>query len=509
MSHSNNVKIARNSFYLFVRTFLTIIVSLYTSRLFLELLGVEDFGIYNLVGGIVALVAVIQNLLASSMQRFLNIKIGDNDQSSELRIFNIGLTINFALILAIFILGETVGLWVVLQKLNLPIEKREVALWTYQLSLFTTLVNIYKIPYIAKIVAHERMEVFAYLSILETFVKLGITLLLYLFTQRLVVYSAFLLILSLVVLWLHIYYCNAYISKNKYVFYGLSQHAEYKELLSFSLWTLIGNCSNVARDQGIAMLFNIFFGVMMNAVIGIVNQISNVYSSLFSNVQTAFMPQIVQNSQVDEVRFARLVEICCLTSIVLISCVCIPMIINVHFVLTMWLGKTIPEVTFVFVQIIMVKILIVSFSQIFNLALMAVGNIAGSQKAYVIVSCASIILAYVLLVTGANSIMVFSIVVVMDFIMMFIRLFILLRCTNIKLFDLKKSIATFSVVLLILTPLSFMLAHRAYSFVMFASSSFTSIVIILFFVYAFVIDSYERLFINNKVKSILRIRELN
>lgn len=455
----NNKTIAKNSFYLYLRTFISILVSLYTSRVLLEMLGVEDFGIFNLVGGIVALFAILRGFLVSSIQRYLNVEIGKGDKEQEEKVFNISITINAGLIILVALLAETIGLWFVNTHLNIPEGKETLTAAVYHVTIATTLVSMLSTPYNALIVAHERMSIFAWITIFEVFAKLVITLSLAYFATRLFSYSLLLLILYIGILIFYYLYCKCSICIGSYKYYKIKGNKEYKEILGFSVWTIVGNGASIGRDQGIAIIFNIFGGVVLNAAMGVVNQLSNIYSTLFANIQTAFTPQIIQNNNVDDDRYRMLVQYCCLSSFILMSFVCLPLISSSDYVLHLWLGSKVPEYAVLFTQLFMVKILIVSASQSIYQALVAAGKIKEIQLWFVLLSVSTLLASWFMLKQGAPPAMAIIFVIIMDVFMLLLRIHYMSHYTAIRVKDIVRVMwKPFVIVFVFLTPLCFYLS---------------------------------------------------
>ena len=498
-----NKTIARNTIYLYIRTFISVLVSLYTSRVLLEMLGIEDFGIYNLVGGIVALFAILRGFLVGSIQRYLNVEIGKGDRIQEAKILNISITINFALIFVVALLAETIGLWFVKTHLNIPEGKETLTVIVYHLTIATTLVSMLSTPYNALIIAHERMSVFAWITIFEVFAKLGITLSLAMFLTRLAAYSAMLLGLYTAILIFYYLYCRLKIQMERYKYYPISDNKEYREILSFSAWTIIGNGASIARDQGISIIFNIFGGVVLNAAMGVVNQVSNIYSTLYANIQTAFAPQVIQNYNTDNARFRILVQYSALSSFILMSFVCLPMISSADFILHLWLGNNVPEHAVVFTQLFMIKILIVSISQAIYHSVVASGKIKELQLWFVFLSLLALMISYLMLKKGFSPVSAIIIVVVMDAIMMFLRIHYMSKYTVISKRDLFSFLwKPVLLIFFVLVPLAFPLSSLNQSFFMFLISAGSLTVLNLAIIHLS-IDKELRNIFYSKIKALI------
>lgn len=419
---ANNTRIAKNTFYLYCRTFISIIVTLYTSRVFLQQLGIEDYGIYNLVGGVVALFTVLNSLMASAIQRFLSIEIGNKDIPQLYKILNISITLHIILFVFVLLLGEIGGLLLLKYYLVIPDGKQQITYTVFHISIITAAIGLAKIPYNALIVAYERMSFYAYVTILEVVAKLGITLSLVFVSDKLITFSVLQLFVVSGVVFLFIAYCYKYIGLPKFRIFSPRRNSEYKSILSFSTWSLVGNLTSVARDQGLSFLLNRFYGIALNAAMGIVIQISNVYSGLFLNLQSAFRPQVIQNSVCNKVRYQKLLNACSFYSLALMGLVCLPMILACRTILTFWLGD-VPDYSVEFVQILMLKILFASISQCIFMSLEAYSKINTSQIATALLSMASLVLIYTVLRWGYEPYYVMCVIVLMEFLILSYRLY--------------------------------------------------------------------------------------
>lgn len=261
MSTSNSI--AKNTLFLYVRMFLTMAVSLYTSRVVLNVLGVDDFGIYGIIGGIIMLFAFLNSAMSSATQRFLAIDIGKKDWNRLSNTFNATLIIHLAIGLLIVLLGETLGLWFLKNKLNIPSGRINAAIFVYHFSLLSTAITIVQVPFNALIIARERMNVFAVLSIVEVILKLLIVYLLYVSPfDKLETYAVLLFMVTLLVSTFYKIYCLKNFKESKFRWWYDKDY--YAELISYSGWNLFGNVAVVAKGQGINVILNILFGTTLN-----------------------------------------------------------------------------------------------------------------------------------------------------------------------------------------------------------------------------------------------------
>lgn len=241
---ANNKRIAINTILLYIRMLFTMVISLYTSRVILQVLGADDFGIYNVVGGVVVLFSFLTNAMTSSTQRFLNYNFGLKNESKVSHIFNVSILTHFTIFLLVLLLSETVGLWFVMTQLNIPVGRETATMWVYQMSVVTTLIGIMVIPYRASIIAAERMSIFAYVSILEVALKLVVVLVLsYMSFDNLVMYSILLTLVAMLNFFIYQIECRRKLSFTKYHF--VWDKSQYKEMMSFSSWYLFGGMAMV------------------------------------------------------------------------------------------------------------------------------------------------------------------------------------------------------------------------------------------------------------------------
>lgn len=269
-------------------------VGLYTSRLVLDALGVVDYGIYGLVGGIVSMLAFMNSAMSSATQRYLSFDIGKKDWERLQKTFNATLNIHILIAILILILAETIGLWFVNTQLEIPKERMYAANWVYQFSIFAFILNVIQVPYNALLFAREHMSVYAYVSILETVLKLLTVLyLVQADSDKLILYSILTFGVAFVIRMTYQIYCRKRFPESKYKFYW--NKAYYKELMNYSGWNLFGNIASVARSQGSNILLNLFFGPVLNAAYGITVMVQGIIGNFVSNFQVAVNPQIVKN----------------------------------------------------------------------------------------------------------------------------------------------------------------------------------------------------------------------
>lgn len=371
---ANNKRIAKNTLYLYFRMLLIMGVTLYASRIVLNALGVEDFGIYNIVGGVVILFSFINNALSSATQRFLNFEIGRGDVLGTKRVFSMSLTIHIFVALFVVLLAETVGLWFLNTQMNIPAERMAAANLVYQFSILTVCISFVQIPYYASVVAYEKMSFFAYIAIIEVILKLLIVvLLIYVGFDKLRLYSILTFLVAVLVFACYKYYCNTRIDISKYKYFW--DKTLFSKLLNFSGWMLFGAAAGVSATQGVNILLNIFYGVTVNAAMGISTQVNSAVNKFVSNFQTAFMPQITKLYAIGDFEHLRkLIGQSSRFSFLLLFALACPLMLNIDFVLKLWL-KTVPEYSSVFCILILTYSLIEAASKPVGLAIHATGKV--------------------------------------------------------------------------------------------------------------------------------------
>lgn len=343
---SDNKRIARNTMMLYIRMFLTIGVSLFTSRVILQTLGVEDYGIYNIVGSIVITFSIISNCLRSSTQRFVSYELGDGDKTTVNHVLSKSLDCHVILSFIIIGIAETIGLWVVMTQLNIPAGRVYAARWVYQISIITFITNFFTSPFLATIISYERMSFYAYMSILDVLLKLFVAYLIVISPiDKMIYYALLSLFVSLVSLMAALFYC---IRKLGFQYTLCKDKLLLRKILSYSGWTMISGVSVVGTQQGNNILLNLFSGVTANAAFGIANQVSNAVYGFAGNFQSAFQPQIVKlYAMHDYNRLLPLIYRSSCFSLYLLLIITVPFFSGIDFILTLWLGS-VPEYTATF-----------------------------------------------------------------------------------------------------------------------------------------------------------------
>lgn len=375
-SQSENTKrIAKNTLLLYFRMLLMLAVSLYTSRVVLISLGVTDYGIFNVVGGITIILSFLNNAMAGGTQRFLNVEMGRKDDTALHRVFSTSIHIHILVSVCVLLLAETVGLCFLNTQMNIPTNRMYAAQWVYQFSILSTIIGIMSVPFNAAIVAHEKMSAFAYISILEAVMKLLIAVSLMIVPfDRLIFYASMFFLSGLVIRIIYGIYCSRHFAECR----NNSKHIDREimgQMLSFSGWTIFGNLGYILHTEGIAIVINMFFTVAVNAAQGIANQVNGVVSQFVGNFLVALNPQIVKTYAAGEMEeMHALIVRGCKIAFCLLAFFVVPLTLEAPTILSVWLG-IVPDYAVIFLRIVLIISLCNSFSGILATSKGATGNI--------------------------------------------------------------------------------------------------------------------------------------
>ena len=500
----SNKRIAKNTILLYIRMFIILIISLYTSRVILSVLGADDFGIYNVVGGVVVLFSFLTNAMTSSTQRFLNYNLGLNDETKTHKVFNTALITHFTIFILVLVLAETIGLWFVNTQLNIPADRSTAMLWVYQMSVITTLINIMVIPYRASIIATEKMAIFAYISILETCLKLIIVLILpHIAGDKLIVYVVLLSLISILNFIIYEEVCRRKLSFTRLDLQW--DKAQYKEQISFSGWYLLGGCAMVSSKQGSNILINIFFSVAVNASVGIANQVRNAVYGFITSFQTAFNPPIVKLYAAGEFdELLKLIYRSSRFSYFLLFVLSFPIILFCKEILSMWLVD-VPEYAVIFTQLVMMESFTEALSSPLWTAIGATGKVQKYQLYVSLIILLSLPLILISFRLGANPIIAFLINLIISVTALLYRFLYIKRYISYSFHDyFKQVIFPCLKITLISIPVPLILKYY------FCESTISTLLILASTIFITMITIYlvglnknERLFIRNNIAKVL------
>jgi O-antigen/teichoic acid export membrane protein len=295
----NNKRIAKNTLLLYFRMLLMMFVTLFTSRVVLDKLGVTDYGIYNVVGGVVAMLGFLNSSMSNAVQRYLSFEIGKNNEAGVNRIFNVSLFAHAGIAVFVFVVMEIVGVWYLNTHMNIPAERMDAANWVLQCSIFTTLFTIVQVPYNAIIISKEQMGIYAYISILEVVLKLLVVYMLAIRNfDKLKLYSVLIMVVTIGIVMIYRCYCTRKYKEAKFKF--VKDWNLLKQIVGFASWNMLGELAWVFTGQGVNIILNSFFGPVVNAARGLAEQVNGAVNRFVANFQTAVNPQLIKNYASDQ-----------------------------------------------------------------------------------------------------------------------------------------------------------------------------------------------------------------
>lgn len=397
-------------------------VSLYTSRVVLESLGVVDYGVYDVVGGFVAMFSLLSGALSTAISRFITFELGRNKEEKLSSVFSTSVTIQLLLALIVFVLAEIIGIWFLNTYMVIPEDRLTAANYVYQFSVCTFCVQLISVPYNAAIIAHEKMQAFAFIGILDAFGRLLVALLIvYSPVDRLIFYGLLLLCLQIIIRLIYGIYCNRTFKECKYHFFV--DKVLMREMFSFAGWTFIGSSAVHLRDQGGNILINLFFGPTLNAARGIAVQANNAVQQFVSNFMTALYPQITKSYASGDYEFMlKLVFQGSRFSFYILLFLSLPIIFNTDFVLGLWL-KDVPEHTSLFVKLFLILALSDTLSNTVIAAQSATGKIRNYQLVVGGVLLLNLPIVYVLFRLGFPAELSVVVSIVISQLCLFVRLY--------------------------------------------------------------------------------------
>ena len=429
---ANNKRIAKNTLLLYVRMLFTMGVSLFTSRVVLQTLGVEDYGIYNVVGGIITLFSFVNSGMVSATQRFLTFELGKANSLELQKVFSTALQIHALIALIVVLLGETIGLWFLYEKLVIPVDRMTAAGWVYQCSIVACVVNIMSIPYNADIIAHEKMSAFAYISVLEVSLKLITVYLLYLISwDKLIVYAILLLCVQLLIRFVYARYCSKHFKESHY--YHKVDKPLFKEMLSFAGWSFTTSIAYVLSSQGLNMMLNIFFGPAINAARAIAVQIQGTVRQFVNSIQMAINPQITKSYASSQLEVMHsLMSRCARFSYFLLLLMSLPILIETEYILMVWLGE-VPENTVIFTRLILMLTLLYPFSNPLIIANQATGKVKKFELYSGFLLLTLLPLSYFALMLDAPAYIVFIIHIILELFTLISRMLLIRKDINLSI----------------------------------------------------------------------------
>lgn len=502
---ANTRRIAKNTVFLYLRMMFAMIVGLYTSRVVLSALGVDNFGIYNVVGGFVAMFSLISSALTSSISRFLTFELGTGNMKRLKEVFATSLLIQIAMSVIVLVVAETVGLWFVNYKLVIPADRLYAANWVFQASVFSFILGLISCPYNALIVSHERMNMFAFIGIFETLLKLAIVLFIAYSPwqfDRLIVYALLLVGVGTSLQAIYLNYTHRHFEESRV---RPKFHKEcWKEMSGFAGWNAIGCTAGLLKDQGVNILLNLFFGPVVNAARGLGMTVNGAVNSFAGNFLTAVKPQITKSYAAGDRAYTfSLVERGSRFGFYIIMILALPLILETQFVLTLWL-KDYPAITVTFTRLVLVLSLVDILSTTLITLQTATGKIRNYQLAVGGLLLMNFPFSWIVLKLGAPAYSVYMVAIVIAIGCLFLRLLFLRKMTQFSMRQYFSNVllnVTFTTLTSAVLPLAVyhMLPEGAFRMVTVCIASLISGAACVLFIGC---SRSERAFILNKIGSL-------
>ena len=505
---ANSKRLAKNTILLYIRTFITLIVMLYTSRVVLRQLGVEDYGIYNVVGGVVTMFSVLTASLSTAISRFTTFELGRGDKKQINKVFCTSVNILIILIVIIVILIETIGLWFLNNKMIIPTERLAAANWVFQFSVIAFAINLWSVPYSALIIAHEHMTAYAYIGIVDAILRLAVAFLIaYNPFDKLIYYALLLMFSQIIIRFIYSLYCKKHFDESKFKLIfdkGLT-----KEMFGFAGWNFVGCSADVFRDQGGNIIINLFYPPAVNAARAIAMQVSSAIQSFVNNFMTAIRPQITKSYAVGNNDYVlNLIYRGSKYIFFLFLLMALPIWVTTPYLLQLWLGVgQVPEHTVNFVRLVLFLIMNETMSGPIITAVQATGDIKKYQLIVGGFQLLNLPLSYIFLYLGFPVECVFVVAVIISCAIVFLRVFMLRRMVNISLFKFYISVYFRSILVGIVAavvPVIYML-NTEQSMASFLLQCVLTLVFSVLSIYIVGCNQDEKLFVKLQLLKKLRI----
>ena len=500
----NNKRIAKNTLLLYFRMLLMMFVTLFTSRVVLDKLGVTDYGIYNVVGGVVAMLGFLNSSMSNAVQRYLSFEIGKNNEAGVNRIFNVSLFAHAVIAVFVFVVMEIVGVWYLNTHMNIPAERMDAANWVLQCSIFTTLFTIVQVPYNAIIISKEQMGIYAYISILEVVLKLLVVYMLAIENfDKLKLYSVLIMVVTIGIVMIYRFYCTSKYKEAKFKF--IKDWNLLKQTVGFASWNMLGELAWVFTGQGVNIILNSFFGPVVNAARGLAEQVNGAVNRFVANFQTAVNPQLIKNYASDQLgEMKTLLFRSTRFSYYLLLALSLPIILKMDFILHLWL-KEVPDYTTGFCQLVLVSSLVSTLSNLLAQVARAYGKIRNYQIIVSIFLFLNFPLSYIVLKFGGSPLSTMFVNIGINAMLLFVRLRLTNRMIQMTYGSFIRNvlfpvIIVTAVALVIPLTIYFMLDNSIISFIIVCLVSFVSVGVST---YALGMNANERLYILAAISKII------
>lgn len=499
-----NKRIAKNTLLLYFRMLLMMFVTLFTSRVVLDKLGVTDYGIYNVVGGVVAMLGFLNSSMSNAVQRYLSFEIGKNNEAGVNRIFNVSLFAHAGIAVFVFVVMEIVGVWYLNTHMNIPAERMDAANWVLQCSIFTTLFTIVQVPYNAIIISKEQMGIYAYISILEVVLKLLVVYMLAIGNfDKLKLYSVLIMVVTIGIVMIYRCYCTRKYKEAKFKF--VKDWNLLKQIVGFASWNMLGELAWVFTGQGVNIILNSFFGPVVNAARGLAEQVNGAVNRFVANFQTAVNPQLIKNYASDQLgEMKTLLFRSTRFSYYLLLALSLPIILKMDFILHLWL-KEVPDYTTGFCQLVLVSSLVSTLSNLLAQVARAYGKIRNYQIIVSIFLFLNFPLSYIVLKFGCSPLSTMFVNIGVNAMLLFVRLRLTNRMIQMTYGSFIRNvlfpvIIVTSVALVIPLTIYFMLDNSIISFIIVCLVSFVSVGVST---YALGMNANERQYILAAISKII------
>ena len=501
---SNNKRIAKNTLLLYLRMFITMLVGLYTSRVILQTLGVSDYGLYNVVGGVVSMFTFVNGTMASGTQRFLTFELGTKNEIRLHRVFNTAMALHGLLALMLFVLVETIGIWFLYNKLNIEQGRMNAAFWVFQFSCITLMVNVVQVPFMSSIISHEKMNIYAYMSIFDVAMKLLMVYLIQVIDyDKLILYGFLYLVANCMSAMIYNVYCRSHFDECK--IRRIFDKQVFKEMLNFSGWNIFGCAAVTFQGQGVNILLNMFFGTVVNAARAIAFQVNGIVMQFVNNFQMAVNPQIVKHYAAGETN--EMVKLSTENSkfaAFLLLFLLVPIFLEIDFVLKVWLGEF-PDYAPIFLRIILLQSVVQTMTRPVVMMIHAVGK----MKLVNLTSGGALLMilpvSYVLLKLGASPVTVFMVNVIPWFLETFFELLCLKKYIGLSPWSFYKSVYgrvfPIGILMFILPSLTYWAMEDGW--MRFFAVCIVSVLSSSVLIYSLGLNKAMRTFVVNKFKTII------
>lgn len=491
---SSNKRIAKNTVFLYLRMIVVLLVSLYTTRVVLNVLGVVDYGIYNVVAGFVTMFAFLNTSMINTTQRYYNYERGAGNEDGLCNVYNTSLRIQVILAVVTLALLETIGIWYINNKMVIPEDRIVAANWIFQFSVFSLVLLILQIPYSSAVIAHEKMDYYAVVSISDAFLKLGIALALpFVASDKLIIYGLLVFLISVFNILCYGVYARIKFAEIRIV-KGINK-SYFTEMLGFSGWNVLESISYILQGQGLNMLMNAFWGPVVNAARGIAYQIQGAVNGFSANIATAFRPQLVESyAEADYKRTEHLMFSMTKYGYLMLFIISLPICIEIEQILSIWLKGTIPDYTIPFTILVLVNMLINSFNMPLTQTILATGQVRRYQVVRSIINASPLLIAWLFIRMGYGPTVVFVVTIAVSVVNQIVSMALLHRVFR---YSYKLYIKTVFIPCLLfscVTPLIPLLLYVSMSrgWLRLVTIVVISVIISVLTAYAFVLNNREK-----------------